>query len=371
MQSSIEATVRRVILATSDILKYCELLSEYSDDIIWVMDKNLKMLYMSRSVEKLSGFTVDEALTLPMEKLYPPESIEILIGGFNKIKAVKNIKNGSTPQRVELKAYNKNGSIDWIEVQANIIHDEKGDIDCVIGITRKITERKEAEQNKTDFIRALVHELKSPLTAITASCKLQIEITKDDNIKRLANNIYRGAEQINSRADELLELARGEQHLLALYLKEVDLNQFIKSIADEASQMFAENSVSFITDSSDSLPTTSIDESRIRQVIQNLLNNALKYTSAGGKVLLRAKQENDAVVVEIEDTGIGISEKRQADIFAPYILKAAEGEQVKGLGLGLALAKTFVELHNGKIWVKSEVKKGSTFGFLIPIIKLQ
>ncbi|MFC1906077.1 ATP-binding protein [Chloroflexota bacterium] len=357
-------------MATSDIIKYCELLSEYSDDIIWVMDKNLKTLYISASVEKHSGFTVDEALNLPMERFYPSESIGLITSSFQKDKARKDIKNGSSPYRIELEAYRKDGSIDWVEVQANIIHDEKGVIDCIVGITRKVTERKKKEQNRTDFTRALVHELKSPLTAITASCKLQLEITKDDNIKRLANNIYRGAQQINKRADELLELARGEQHLLKLYLQQVDLLQFIKHIADEVGLVFVNSGISFITDLSNSLPTIPIDESRIRQVVQNLLNNALKYTTEGGKVTLRAKQENNDIIIEVADTGVGISEKRQAEIFNPYILKIAEGEKVKGLGLGLAIAKTFVELHGGKIWVESKVKKGSTFGFSIPILKL-
>jgi len=334
------------------------------------MDKNLKTIYMSQSVEKLSGFTVDEALTLPMERFYPTESIETIVSSFNKIKAGKNIKNGSTPQRVELKAYNKDGSIDWIEVQANIIHNEKREIDCIIGITRKITERKKTEQNRTDFIRALVHELKSPLTAIAASSRLQLEITNDDNIKRLANNIHRGGEQINKRTDELMELARGEQQLLVLYMQNTDLTQFINHIVNEMSLVFINNGISFVTELSDTLPTIPMDNARIRQVIQNLLNNALKYTPSGGKVVLRAKQENNEAAIEIEDTGLGISEEKRTDIFDPYVLKIAEGEQVKGLGLGLALARTFVELHGGTIWVKSEVNKGSTFGFSIPILKL-
>ncbi|MFC1951283.1 ATP-binding protein [Chloroflexota bacterium] len=357
-------------MATKHIVKYCELLAEYSDDIIWVMDKNLKTIYMSSSVKKHSGFTVDEALSLPIDKFYPAESLEIIADSFKKVKAGKNIKNGATPQRIELKAYNKDGSIDWIEVQANIIHDENGDVDCVIGITRKISARKKEEQERTEFTRALVHELKSPLTAITASCKLQLEITKDDNIKRLANNIYRGAEQINKRADELLELARGEQHMLRLYLQKVNFNNFIKNITDENSQMFTDNGVSFITDIYDSLPTITIDETRIRQVIQNLLNNAYKYTSSGDMVILRCTEKHSDVTIEVEDTGIGISKDQQAEIFKPYVLKIAEGEQVKGLGLGLALAKTFVESHGGDIWVKSKVNKGSTFGFSLPIREL-
>ena len=264
-------------MAISDIVKYCELLAKYSEDIIWVMDNNLKLIYMSSSVEKNSGFTVDEALSLPIDSFYPKESQELIYNSFNSVKTRKDTRNGSTPQRIELQAFNKDGSIDWIEVQANIIHDEKGDVDCIVGITRKITDRKNREQKRNEFIRALVHELKSPLTAITASCKLQLDTTKEANTKRLANNINRGAEQINKRADELLELARGEQHLLALYMSEVDFTSFIEHIADETSQMFAEKGVSLITEVSDTLPTMAIDDTRIRQVIQNLLNNAYKY----------------------------------------------------------------------------------------------
>ncbi len=356
-------------MVTSELAKYCELLATYSEDIIWVLDKDFRMLFISESVERLSGFTVDEVLSLPFETFYTPESVGLVISNFKRIteEAKKKKKKKTASERVELQAYNKDGSIDWIEVQTSIIFDENMDVDCIIGITRKITDRKEQEKNRIDFIRALVHELKSPLTAIKASGQLQLEIGQSDNMKRLAMNVVRGAEQINKRTDELMELARGEQHLLTLHKREIDLIQLLKHISEEMNQAFIEKGIAFITDIPDTLPSIYIDDSRIRQVIQNLLNNAIKYTPVGGKVILRAVQENNDVVIEVEDTGTGISIKHQSTIFDPYVLKIAEGEQVKGLGLGLALARTFVELHDGKIWVESKLGKGSTFSFSIPI----
>ncbi|MFC1978638.1 PAS domain-containing protein [Chloroflexota bacterium] len=143
-------------MATSDIVDYCQLIAEYSDDLIWVMDKNLKIIYMTPSVEKHSGFTVDEVLNLPMERLYPPESIEVIMSSFKKEKARNTRGNRAKPQLLQLKAYNKDGTIGWIEAQVSIVRDEKGDIDCVIGITRNITKRKHIEEELKKTVDLLV-----------------------------------------------------------------------------------------------------------------------------------------------------------------------------------------------------------------------
>jgi len=101
--------------------------------------------------------------------------------------------------------------------------------------------------------------------------------------------------------------------------------------------------------------------------VLNLLNNAFKFTPAGGKITLRAKQEDGNLVVEVKDTGPGIAEEDQQRIFEPYQRKESDRERLSGLGLGLALCKTLVELHRGRIWIKSRAGRGSTFGFSLPL----
>jgi signal transduction histidine kinase len=116
-----------------------------------------------------------------------------------------------------------------------------------------------------------------------------------------------------------------------------------------------------------SLASVWADEDRLRQVVLNLINNALKFTSSGGKITLRARDDGANLIVEVQDTGRGMSKEEQAWLFEPYHRLESEVGHLSGLGLGLSLSKTLVELHGGKIWVESEKGKGSTFSFSLPL----
>ena len=109
------------------------------------------------------------------------------------------------------------------------------------------------------------------------------------------------------------------------------------------------------------------DEERLRQVVLNLLINASKFTPEGGKITLKAEEKNSALVVEVQDTGRGVPEEERQWLFQPYHRQITDRERLSGLGLGLALCKYLVELHDGKIWVTSQVGRGSTFAFSVPL----
>jgi signal transduction histidine kinase len=109
------------------------------------------------------------------------------------------------------------------------------------------------------------------------------------------------------------------------------------------------------------------DKVRLRQIVLNLLSNALNYTHEGGRITLRASQKDASLVVEVEDNGPGIAEEKQQHMFEPYHRMEVAGERLSGLGLGLTLCKTLVDLHGGQIWVKSHVGEGSSFSFSVPL----
>jgi two-component system phosphate regulon sensor histidine kinase PhoR len=116
-----------------------------------------------------------------------------------------------------------------------------------------------------------------------------------------------------------------------------------------------------------SLPMLWADEYRVLQIVQNLVINATKFTPEGGIITLRAREQNGALVIEVQDTGRGIPEEEQRRLFRPYYRQLSDREHLSGLGLGLALCKNLVQLHGGRIWVQSEEGKGATFSFSIPI----
>ena len=219
---------------------------------------------------------------------------------------------------------------------------------------------------RVEFMRALVHEVKTPLTPVVTASELLLEELKEEPALSLARSINKGAYNLNERIDELLDLARGEVDTLGLSPKSVDTMQLLKDIANDMIPVARRNDQSLNLELPQSLPLAWADEDRLRQVVLNLINNAIKFTPAGGKITLRAKKHGASLVVEVQDTGHGINKEDQKWLFEPYHQLGGETTRRRGLGLGLSLSKKLVELHGGQIWVKSQKGKGSTFGFSIP-----
>lgn len=233
---------------------------------------------------------------------------------------------------------------------------------------RTLRQTLEDEINKRiEFTRALVHELKTPVTPIMASSELLLQKLNDEPLHGLAQNINQGANNLNRRIDELLDLARGEIGTLRLNPEPMNPRQLLKRIVDEETPVAIRNGQALDAELPGSLPVIVADEERFQQVVLNLLNNAVKFTPPGGKITLRAGVERDNLTVEVQDTGIGIPENEQKILFEPYRSLKSDRARLSGLGLGLSLSKKLVELHGGRIWVKSKKGKGSTFGFSIPL----
>ncbi len=233
---------------------------------------------------------------------------------------------------------------------------------------RTLRQTLEAEiKKRVEFTRALVHELKTPVTPVMASSELLLQKLKDGPWYGLAQNINQGANNLNRRIDELLDLAKGEVGMLRLNPEPMDPRQLLQRIVEEETPVAMRNSQTLTARLPDSLPVIVADEERFRQIVLNLVNNAVKFTPPGGKITLKARLERDNLVVEVQDTGVGISKDDQKLLFEPYRSLESDRERLSGLGLGLSLSKKLVELHGGRIWVKSEKGKGSIFGFSIPL----
>ncbi len=235
---------------------------------------------------------------------------------------------------------------------------------------KALRQELEAEfERRVFFTRALVHELKTPLTPVLASSELLVSELSEEPYLSLAKNIHRGANNLNRRIDELLDLARMEIGMLQVNLTSVNPIPLLSSIADDMKAMLTSNRQTMSLSIPDSLPPVLADPDRLRQIVLNLMINASKFTPEGGKITLCASVQGENLLVQIEDTGTGISMEEQKELFQPYRSLKTDKERLSGLGLGLALCKYLVELHGGQIWVNSEVGKGSTFSFSIPQAK--
>ena len=336
--------------------------------------------FVNDNLRSLLADTSDEIIESYSMQLVYPEDRETV-----RESAIKILRGESTTP-YKYRIVNKDGQIRWLlESVASIQYQGKR---AVLGHAMDITEselaqtkleesyekerrlRQELEievQRRVEFTRALVHELKTPLTPIMSSSDLLVSGLKEEPWLSVAQNIQRGAINLNKRIGELLDLARGEIGMLRLNPKRVDVLKLLHFTGSEMSVVASSNGQTLKVELPPSLPMPWADEDRLRQIIQNLLVNATKFTPEGGTIYLRAREQNGSLIVEVQDTGYGIPEEEQRRLFRPYHRQIGDREHLSGLGLGLALCKNLVQLHGGRIWVQSQEGKGALFSFSIPI----
>ena len=225
---------------------------------------------------------------------------------------------------------------------------------------------KEELERRIQFTRALVHELKTPITPVIASSELLLEEVQEGPLLRIARNINQGASYLSQRIDELVDLARSEIGTLEIRKDRFELMPFLEEVYANTKPLTERSGQHLEIELSASLGTVYADKERIRQVILNLLNNAFKFTPSGGKIVLRAMRETSNIIIQVEDNGRGMSQTEMETLFRPYYRTEDDRARLSGLGLGLYLSKNFVELHGGHIWVESKKGKGSKFSFSIP-----
>jgi signal transduction histidine kinase len=220
---------------------------------------------------------------------------------------------------------------------------------------------------RTKYTRALVHELKTPLTSILASSELLESEAKEAISQALIKNLRRAAFNLENRINDLIDLARGETGRLHIVRKPIDIYQLINDITKEINPMAAAKGLKMEVSLVQPLPIIQVDKIRLSQVITNLLSNAIKYTTTGKIIFQVTNYDENYVLFKIEDTGRGIDAEHMEFLFDPYRRKPSGGMQFSGIGIGLPLSKMYVELHEGKIWADSTYGRGSTFSFTIPV----
>jgi PAS domain S-box-containing protein len=240
--------------------------------------------------------------------------------------------------------------------------------DCYVASYVDMTERKQAEELKDEFIGMVSHELKTPLTVVTGALSVARSpgVPERDRALLLEDAAW-GAETMGDVVDNLLELSRWQSDRLVLLSSPVDLGKVIEKTIEASSRKSARHSI--VADLPEGLPLIDADNTRIERVLDNLIDNAIKYSPDGGEVRVSVARRNGEIVVAVADHGIGIRQEDAERLFQPFsrLETAVPGTAIKGIGLGLVVCRRLVEAHGGKIWVESELGKGSTFLFALPV----
>ena len=359
------------------------LLFENAYDEVLHLDKDGMVIDVNESVGNLFGFRRDEVVGRNIFEfpVFNPGTKQEMLGMFRS-----TLKDDLRPF-VEVELRHKDGRPIVVEPNGSLIKRD-GKVEGMLVFLKDVTERKrwgekleelyrkekqlrqqieEEMHRRVEFSRMLAHELKTPLTSVVTSSDSLIGELEDDRHLSLARNISRGTASLSSRVDELLDLAKGEVGILELDAESVNLHEMLREAVENVNSLALNQGQSIEMQLPPSFPQVRADVSRIQQVVSNLLDNALKFTPRDGEITLKANLMDNALNIEVQDTGPGMSKQEQDRIFEPYQRMSADKGRLGGLGLGLALCKRLVELHGGQIWVKSRPGKGATFGFSLPL----
>ena len=229
----------------------------------------------------------------------------------------------------------------------------------------------EANRLKTEFVNIVAHQLRTPLSAIRWS----VGFLLGGKATRLNSQQYEQIELIQSNVkrlirlvDDLLDVSRVEQGRIVLKKEKIDLGELAKEMIEQYSSYARASDISLKLKAEKKLPLISADSEKIKIVLQNLIDNAIRYSKKSGKVQIKLSKENGYIKCEVKDNGVGIPKNEQKYIFRKFFRSSnILRRQTRGTGLGLFITKAFINLHNGRIGFKSEENKGSVFWFELPI----
>jgi len=257
-----------------------------------------------------------------------------------------------------------------IQVHLSPVIAASGEFLGAVAVFRDVSQELEINRAKTEFVNTVAHELRTPLTSIKGFVDLMLEDEEYamDEIREMLKMIQSSGDRLNHLIEDLLDVSRIEAGKVSFRQEPVDLIAAIDYTIAASYIQSASKRLELSSFVPDDLPLVLGDRDRLIQVLTNLISNAIKYTPAGGQVLVSAQAQNRLVRVDVMDSGIGISPADQKHLFEKFFrVKDPAVEQVTGTGLGLSIAKGIVEMHGGRIWVESELGAGSTFSFTLPM----
>jgi len=231
---------------------------------------------------------------------------------------------------------------------------------------------RELAEMREEFLALTTHDLRSPLTVISgvisffSSGRLG-ELSPEQ--KNMVGMMERNTQNLIELVNDLLDAAKLESGSLPVELAATDLRTLVREVCETMLPLVREKELTLTEELPDDLPRPCADRVKLRRIIVNLLSNAVKFTLKGGRIIVRARQEDDLIRLSVTDTGIGIAPEDREQLFDKYAQarsRSTRGE--KGTGLGLYITKHLVELHGGEIHVESEIGKGSTFSFTLPLM---
>ena len=340
-----------------------EAIVESISDGLIVTDAGMNILHMNRVIADLFGADEKGSIGFPIASVIRDERIIALIRTSGDRRKDESRLNTLQFSRGEKQLFYR--------PKVTTLYDSEGNMYGVLTLLQDVTQFKELDRMKSDFIATLSHEFRTPLTSINMSVDILnqgILGTLNERQRELIDSAREDCFRLTKLARELLQLSKLESGKVELRDEELSILSVVGFSLRPLQLMFTEKNIRLVTDVASDLPLLVADEQQLSWVITNLVTNALKNTDPGGTVTIRAREEGESLLVQVEDTGHGIPRDALERIFDKFVQVKRSSDSTPGsVGLGLSIAKEIVEMYGGRIWAESEPGKGSTFSFLLPL----
>lgn len=336
-------------------------------DGVMLTDADRKIQFVNPAWEQLNGYTAEEVLGRDPsilqsgkhgDEFYEQLHTEIYNGEVWEGEVLNQRKDGST----------YDGALTITPVK-----DQSGEIINFVSVLHDISALKEVDRLKTQFVSDVSHELRTPLTNIRLYLDLLKRVKDEEKVTRYLETLSRESNRLANLIDDLLSLSRLDVGEMPLRKSNVDINHLLDSLAEDRKSLASRKGLQIQLEMQDSLPPLLGDERLLGQIFTNLLTNAMNYSLEGGEITLRTRhlrvEEQDWVIAEVEDTGIGIPQNEQVEIFQRFFRgEASRRTGAPGTGLGLAICQEIAKRHGGHIHVTSEgvPGKGTQFSVWLP-----
>jgi len=342
--------------------KSIAIVKSISDPLI-VLDASYKIQLLNDSGENIFG--VLEQNVINSHFLETVRNMEL----YDYIFLVVNNKVTDTEKII---SFHVNENTYFFNIIVTVVNDKEDKTNAIVVLLKNITEYKQLEKVRKDFIATISHEFKTPLTSIMMGVGLILEknvgaINEKQEI--LLDTIKEEAEKLTDLVSNLLKLSKIQSDKAVYDIKTCSITKIVSDCVKNYHVQAESNRITLYNSIEEDLPEVIVDEEKITWVLNNLVSNALKYTNSGGEVVIGALIEGEKMKVFVKDNGKGIPREYHERIFKRFVKISAYDTEFLSSGIGLSIAKGIVEAHGGTIYCESEVNKGSTFIFTLPVEK--